>query len=144
MFKNSLSQDLFISFMQPVADPAPGNNVDIQIPPVAQIELVYLHLKLVTDANSTDRIVRLTPDLTFFPRLLGSSAIAQVASTTFEYVASHNATTNAAGNTAVYTIPLPNIRLVPGPTNVIALTIDNIQVADQISDVLAGWRIWRA
>lgn len=142
MQSNSLNNALFISLFTTVADPAAGADAVIPIPATAQAELVLVTFTLVTDANAANRSATISflSGATDIP--LGSSAFPHTASLTFNYIAHQNPGFNAPGAIDVLFIPLPNLRLFQ-TSETIRLTIVNIQAADQISDIIAYWKIWR-
>lgn len=141
MQTNSLMNDFFLSTFTTTGDPAAGANASIAVPDFAQIELVNLSFTLVTDANAANRVanIHILDSAIVLP--IGSSAFAHTASLTFTYIAHQNPGFNAPGAISALFIPLPNLRIFDN-TATIELTIDNIQVADQISNIRAHWKAW--
>lgn len=142
MQSNSLDNDLFISLFTTVADPAAGADAVIPIPATAQAELVLVTFTLVADANVGERVATLSllSGATNIP--LGSSGFPHAASETWNYIATQNPLINTPSNADSLFITLPNLRLF-ATSETVRLIIANIQVADQISDIVAWWKLWR-
>ena len=140
--RSSLSNDLFLSNWGVRSNPAAGANSSAAIGQPAQSEILLVTFTLVTDAGVADRVaeINLKSGATNIP--LGTSGIAHTASSTFNYIASQNATTNAAGNIDTYTIPLPNLRFFD-PDDLLEINIKNIEAGDQLSLIRIYRRMWR-
>ena len=142
MPNNSLDDNLFVTTFSVRSDPAVGNNSTGAVGGGAQSELTLITFTLVTDANAANRVVHIDLVDSGITIPLGSAAIAHTASNTFGYIATQNATTNAAGNIATYTIPLPNLRIFD-PTALLNIVVDNIEAGDQLSDIRIYRKVWR-
>ncbi len=141
MQTNSLMNDFFLSTFKTQADPAAGANASITLPTFAQIEIVNLSFTLATDANVTDRTVIISILDSAIDLPIGASGFPHVANTSFGYIAHQNATLNTVASITTLFIALPNLRVIDN-TATIEITVDNIQVADQISDIRVYFKTW--
>jgi hypothetical protein len=139
--RNPLTTDNFTVGLYTLANPAAGADVSSIAFPFARTQLLWLHIKLVTDANVASRVVRLDIHDNTIPRTCAVCPSDIGASSTSEFVFCAGGGEGNASAEYGRIIPISNELIIETPwyfeTNIL-----NMQATDQISDVWFSMKYW--
>lgn len=115
-----------------ISDPGPAN---------ARSTLALVSFKLVTNANVADRsiLIRLTHAANVY--LLGATSFVHAASTTMDYLGGIGMSHPFLATFSSFCFSLIDCPLISG-TETTEITVDNIQVGDQLSDIRFIYKVW--
>ena len=127
--------------MNSAANPAAGASLSISAISNYISELAALSFILTNDANASDRYITIFLQRGGINQLLGSSFRASTASQVTYYYCHQNAGNPAAPNMPYHPIALPNLPNFLENDNLL-VTVQGIQVGDQISAATVNWKLW--
>jgi hypothetical protein len=141
---NTYDLDIFADIMIEIANPAAGSGQILAPGIVAVKELVAVEFVLTTDANVASRLARVqaTRVAAGSPTIdIGVPTTVQTAGGAIRYIFGLGLSLDMDTTTLISQAPLIQGMRMRG-ADTYAVTIDNIQAGDQISDTTVYFRVW--
>lgn len=138
---NPFASGLFNVHTHGFVNPAAGANAVIPAPGNQRAKLVCLSFCLADDANVAGRVPTITQTRGALVQRIGAFVANQTQNVTSRYTCLPGVGARAIANWAHAAIGLPDTPMfLEG--DALGIDIENIQVGDQISEIVATWHLW--
>lgn len=139
---NPLDINVFDIFSRTATNPSAGANFSLAVLPRAREQLIYISFKLITDANAANRLIQIGALINSIPFYTSNAGTAEIASRDYDYYFNIGIGSSfTGGSTDDVNAPL-NAQFFLEDDDTITITITDIQVGDQISDIRLVSKLW--